>query len=38
MYRHWLSHNASFVDPCFAYRLKGDEDESDEAYIRRLAD
>ncbi|KAM0562827.1 hypothetical protein ACHAPJ_001667 [Fusarium lateritium] len=36
MYRHWLSHNVSFVDPCFAYRLKGNE--SDEAYVRRLAD
>lgn len=38
MYRHWLSHNVSFVDPCFAYRLKEDEDESDEAYVKRLAD
>lgn len=38
MYRHWLSHNVSFVDPCFAYILKEDEDESDEAYVKRLAD
>ncbi|KAJ0157267.1 hypothetical protein HZ326_0433 [Fusarium oxysporum f. sp. albedinis] len=36
MYRHWLSHNVSFVDPCFAYRLKGNE--SDEDYVKRLAD
>jgi adenosylmethionine-8-amino-7-oxononanoate aminotransferase len=35
MYRHWLSHNVSFVDPCFAYRLKGNE--SDENYVKRLA-
>jgi adenosylmethionine-8-amino-7-oxononanoate aminotransferase len=38
MYCHSLSHNVSFVDPCFAYRLKEDEDEDDEAYIKRLAD
>ncbi|KAJ3521425.1 hypothetical protein NM208_g13293 [Fusarium decemcellulare] len=37
MYRHWLSQNVSFVDPCFAYRLKGNG-ESDEAYVKRLAD
>ncbi|KAM5344374.1 hypothetical protein ACJ41O_012911 [Fusarium nematophilum] len=37
MYRHWLSDNVSFVDPCYAYRLKGG-DESDEAYAKRLAD
>lgn len=36
MYRHWLSHNLSFVDPCFAYRLKGNE--SDQDYVKRLAD
>ncbi|KAG9498854.1 hypothetical protein J7337_009665 [Fusarium musae] len=36
MYRHWLSHNVSFVDPCFAYRLKGNE--SDQDYVQRLAD
>ncbi|KAH7127373.1 pyridoxal phosphate-dependent transferase [Dactylonectria macrodidyma] len=36
MYRDWLSGNVSFVDPCFAYRLKG-EDESDDAYVKRLA-
>ncbi|KAM0271699.1 hypothetical protein ACHAPA_002464 [Fusarium lateritium] len=38
MYRHWLSHNVSFVDPCFAYRLKEDGNEYDEAYVKRLAD
>ncbi|KAI6751130.1 hypothetical protein HG530_014044 [Fusarium avenaceum] len=38
MYRHWLSHTVSFVDPCFAYILKEDGDESDEAYVKRLAD
>ncbi|KAK7420358.1 hypothetical protein QQX98_002781 [Neonectria punicea] len=36
MYRHWLSDNVSFVDPCYAYRLKR-EDGSDEVYVRRLA-
>ncbi|KAG4282792.1 hypothetical protein FPRO06_09465 [Fusarium proliferatum] len=36
MYGHWLSHNVSFVDPCFAYRLKGNE--SDQDYVKRLAD
>lgn len=36
MYRHWLSSNVSFVDPCFAYRLKG-VDETDEAYVGRLS-
>ncbi|KAF5643633.1 ornithine aminotransferase [Fusarium sp. NRRL 52700] len=36
MYRHWLSHNVSFADPCFAYRLKGKE--SDQDYVKRLAD
>ncbi|KAH6969732.1 pyridoxal phosphate-dependent transferase [Fusarium avenaceum] len=29
---------ATFVDPCFAYILKEDGDESDEAYVKRLAD
>lgn len=37
LYCHWLSDNVSFVDPCYAYRLKG-KDEGDEAYVRRLAD
>ncbi|KAF5963071.1 ornithine aminotransferase [Fusarium coicis] len=36
MYRHWLSHNVSFVDPCFAYRLRGNE--SDQDHVQRLAD
>ncbi|KAM0303631.1 hypothetical protein HYE67_003709 [Fusarium culmorum] len=36
MYRPWLSQNVSFVDPCFPYRLKGDE--SDGSYVKRLAD
>jgi adenosylmethionine-8-amino-7-oxononanoate aminotransferase len=35
MYRPWLSQNVSFVDPCFSYRLRGDE--SDEEYVKRLA-
>ncbi|RGP69941.1 hypothetical protein FLONG3_7598 [Fusarium longipes] len=35
MYRPWLSENVSFVDPCFPYRLQGDE--SDEVYVKRLA-
>ncbi|CAJ0541925.1 Ff.00g082940.m01.CDS01 [Fusarium sp. VM40] len=38
MYRHWLSHNVSFVDPYFTYILKEDKDKSDEAYVKRLAD
>ncbi|KAF4448480.1 hypothetical protein F53441_8120 [Fusarium austroafricanum] len=37
LYRDWLPHNVSFVDPCFAYRLKGNN-ETDEAYVKRLAD
>ncbi|XEV05501.1 hypothetical protein FSHL1_010788 [Fusarium sambucinum] len=36
MYRPWLSQNVIFVDPCFPYRLKGNE--SDEAYAKQLAD
>ncbi|KAF5706172.1 ornithine aminotransferase [Fusarium mundagurra] len=36
MYRHWLSRNVSFVDPCFANRLNGNE--SDQDYVQRLAD
>ncbi|KAH7182790.1 pyridoxal phosphate-dependent transferase [Fusarium flagelliforme] len=35
MYRPWLPQNVSFVDPCFSYRLRGDE--SDEEYVKRLA-
>ncbi|KAM0426286.1 hypothetical protein ACHAPT_008326 [Fusarium lateritium] len=35
MYRDWVSHNVSFVDPCYAYRLKG-KYESDDAYVKRL--
>lgn len=35
MYRPWLLQNVSFVDPCFPYRLKGDE--SDGSYVKRLA-
>ncbi|KAL6917136.1 hypothetical protein ACHAP8_011500 [Fusarium lateritium] len=37
MYCNWLSHNVSFVDPCFAYRLQGNN-ETDSAYVKRLAD
>lgn len=37
MYGDWLSHNVSFVDPCYAYRLKNDG-ETDDEYVRRLAD
>ncbi|KAM0262208.1 hypothetical protein ACHAPA_009382 [Fusarium lateritium] len=37
MYQPWMSHNVSFVDPCFAYRLQGRE-ESDGEYVKRLAD
>ncbi|KAJ4127688.1 hypothetical protein NW768_007959 [Fusarium equiseti] len=36
MYKDWLSHNVSFVDPCFAYRLKS-KGETDEDYVARLA-
>jgi len=36
MYKDWLSHNVSFVDPCFAYRLKS-KGETDEDYVTRLA-
>lgn len=37
VYGAWLSPNVSFVDPCYAYRLKR-AGESDSAYVRRLAD
>ncbi|KAF4807971.1 putative aminotransferase [Colletotrichum siamense] len=37
MYGEWLSDNVSFVDPCYAYRLKG-IGETDEEYVHRLAD
>lgn len=36
MYGDWLSGNVSFVDPCYAYRLKADG-ETDEEYVLRLA-
>lgn len=36
MYHAWLSHNVSFVDPCYSYRGKI-ESETDEAYVARLA-
>lgn len=31
-----MSPNVSFVDPCYAYRMK-DQDESDEAFVQRLS-
>lgn len=37
MYSDWMSPNVSFVDPCYAYRMKKQE-ETDEAYVKRLAD
>ncbi|KAF4984883.1 hypothetical protein FZEAL_36 [Fusarium zealandicum] len=37
MYRHWLSSNVSFVDPCYTYRLQGAR-ETDQEYVGRLAD
>ncbi|KAM0217541.1 hypothetical protein ACHAQD_007284 [Fusarium lateritium] len=37
MYQPWMSHNVSFADPCFSYRLQGRE-ESDGEYVKRLAD
>lgn len=37
-YQAWLSSNVSFVDPCYAYRLKRAGAETDDAYVRRLAD
>ena len=36
MYKSWLSNNVSFVDPCFAYRLKS-KGETDQEYVTRLA-
>lgn len=36
-YACWLADNASFVDPCFPYRLQK-ANESDAAYVQRLAD
>ncbi|KAE8315985.1 pyridoxal phosphate-dependent transferase [Aspergillus transmontanensis] len=35
-YHDFMSPNVSFVDPCYAYRMK-DQDESDEAFIQRLS-
>lgn len=34
-YKDWLSSNVSFVDPCFAYRLKRAHESNDD-YLRRL--
>ena len=34
-YKDWLSRNVSFVDPCFAYRAKR-ENETDTQYVIRL--
>lgn len=36
IYAEWLSHNVTWVDPCFSYRLQK-PDESDDAYVKRLA-
>ncbi|KJK68110.1 Aminotransferase class-III [Aspergillus parasiticus SU-1] len=35
-YHDFMSPNVSFVDPCYAYRMK-DQDESDEAFIQRFS-
>ncbi|KAJ5338601.1 hypothetical protein N7452_005329 [Penicillium brevicompactum] len=35
-YKDFMSKNVSFVDPCYAYRMKTDG-ESDEAFVKRLA-
>jgi adenosylmethionine-8-amino-7-oxononanoate aminotransferase len=35
-YKDFMSSNVSFVDPCYAYRLKG-SNETDEQYTQRLA-
>ncbi|GMG38161.1 unnamed protein product [Aspergillus oryzae] len=35
-YQDFMSPNVSFVDPCYAYRMK-DQDESDEAFVQRLS-
>jgi adenosylmethionine-8-amino-7-oxononanoate aminotransferase len=37
MYRDWLSSNVSFVDPCFPYRLKKNQ-ETNQEYVKRLTD
>lgn len=34
-YKDFMSSNVTFVDPCYAYRMKGD-DESDEEFAQRL--
>ncbi|TVY40471.1 putative aminotransferase [Lachnellula subtilissima] len=36
LYADWVSHNVSFVDPCYAYRGKADVEETDEQYVARL--
>ncbi|KAB8216475.1 pyridoxal phosphate-dependent transferase [Aspergillus novoparasiticus] len=35
-YQDFMPPNVSFVDPCYAYRMK-DQDESDEAFVQRLS-
>ncbi|KAF9634717.1 Aminotransferase class-3 [Lasiodiplodia theobromae] len=35
MYSDWMSHNVSFVDPCYAYRAKP-EGQSDDEYLAGL--
>lgn len=35
-YQDFMSSNVSFVDPCYAYRMKGDQ-ETDEEFVARLA-
>ncbi|CAI7649443.1 unnamed protein product [Penicillium bialowiezense] len=35
-YKDFMSKNVSFVDPCYAYRMKTDG-EDDEAFVKRLA-
>ncbi|KAF9883910.1 hypothetical protein FE257_002653 [Aspergillus nanangensis] len=35
-YQDFMSSNVLFVDPCYAYRMKGGQ-ESDEGFVRRLA-
>lgn len=37
LYGCWMSGNVSFVDPCYAYRCRGDG-ESDGEYVQRLKD
>lgn len=36
-YSDFMSHNVSFVDPCYAYRMKK-EGESNEVFVERLSD